>query len=90
MYCASVRDSCCQSIAVRAKGGLSRGKGSAVASGLDFHWAWKTEGSDDSSIVQSRGIFWGMDKVVTWMSRVLQCRVWGLLCAVLLLQLLRW
>ena len=53
---ASERESCCQSMAVRANGGLSRGKGKAVGSGLDFHCCWKMEGREDSSIVKLRDI----------------------------------
>jgi len=52
----SERESCCQSMAVRANGGLSRGKGKAVGSGLDFHWAWKMEGRDEASMVKLRDI----------------------------------
>lgn len=42
--CESGRESCCQSISVRAKGGLERGKGRAVGSGLDCQAAWKVVG----------------------------------------------
>ena len=48
---ASVMLSWCQSIAVSWKGGLSRGKGSAVGSGLDFQVAWKVEGWEERSMV---------------------------------------
>lgn len=50
MKSASVRKSWCQSIAVSANGGLSRGKGRAAGSGFCCHCAWKTEGNEDSSI----------------------------------------
>lgn len=36
---------------MRLNGGLSRGKGSAVGSGLDFHFCWKVEGRESVSMV---------------------------------------
>lgn len=35
---------------VRAKGGASRGKGSAVGSGLERQWDWKVQGREAVSM----------------------------------------
>lgn len=56
----SERESCCQSMAVRANGGSSRGKGKAVGSGLAFHCCWKMEGREDSSSVLEEDIVVGV------------------------------
>lgn len=46
----SVMESWCQSTSVSWKGGLSRGKGRAVGSGLLTHLDWKFAGRDSVSM----------------------------------------
>ena len=76
----SESESWCQSVGVRAKGGLARGKGRAFTSGFERHWAWKREGNDDSSMtttVLSWVIFFLADGI-GWLVGWKQIILWGI------------
>jgi len=56
VWCASVRESWCQSVGVSANGGLLAGKGRAAGSGLERHLDWKIEGREVVSGEKGCGI----------------------------------